>query len=318
MKHCFLINPVAGKGLVQKKLAEQARQTGKQLGLDFELYETQRQGDATEYVCKTCRQVSSRVRFYACGGDGTFQEAVTGALGFSQAEVTVIPCGSGNDFVRSFAVPADFSNLERQIDGVPFPCDLLRVNDRYAVNLCNVGFDADIAYHMDKFKKIPFIGGSAAYNISLVFNLLKKLGKKMILQLDDQPPFTANNLLAAAANGRFYGGGYEAAPLAQLNDGILDLCRVDKISRFRIAGFVRFYKHGQHLDIPGLRNVVHYDKCRSLQIKSDKPLRFVLDGEAYTSADVTVQVLPSAFTLSVPQSCIPKEAAFQPESALHH
>ena len=158
MKHCFLINPVAGKGLVQKKLAEQARQTGKQLGLDFELYETQRQGDATEYVCKTCRQVSSRVRFYACGGDGTFQEAVTGALGFSQAEVTVIPCGSGNDFVRSFAVPADFSNLERQIDGVPFPCDLLRVNDRYAVNLCNVGFDADIAYHMDKFKKIPFIG----------------------------------------------------------------------------------------------------------------------------------------------------------------
>ena len=318
MKHCFLINPVAGKGLVQKKLAEQARETGKRLGLDFELYETQRQGDATEYVCKTCRQISSRVRFYACGGDGTFQEAVTGALGFSQAEVTVIPCGSGNDFVRSFTVPDDFSNLEQQIDGVPFPCDLLRVNDRYAVNLCNVGFDADIAYHMDKFKKIPFIGGSAAYNISLVFNLLKKLGKKMTLQLDDQPPFTANNLLAAAANGRFYGGGYEAAPLARLNDGILDLCRVDKISRFRIAGFVRFYKHGQHLETPGLRNVVHYDKCRSLRIKSDKPLRFVLDGEAYTSADVTVQILPSAFTLSVPQSCIPKEAAFQPESALHH
>lgn len=316
MKHYFLINPVAGKGLTQKRLSEQILKIGKELGIQFELYKTQKQGDATEYVRQICCRSSDPIRFYACGGDGTFQEAVIGALGFRQAEVTVIPCGSGNDFVRSFSVPDDFSDLAKQIDGAPFPCDLLQVNDRYAVNLCNVGFDADIAYDMDKFKKIPFIGGSAAYDISLVFNLLKRLGKKITLQIDDQPAFTVNSLLAAAANGRFYGGGYEAAPLALLNDGVLDLCRVDKISRFRIAGFVRYYKHGKHLETPGLKNVVHYDKCHSLQIKSEKQLRFVLDGEVYSSFDVTINILPAAFTLSVPQSCLSQKKACVAETAL--
>ena len=305
MKHCFLINPAAGKGQHLEELSKLIVQAATHLGLDYELYETRGKGDATEYVRGICQHTAETVRFYACGGDGTLQETVVGALDFPNAEVTVIPCGSGNDFVRSFPFPDDFYNLEQQIQGASFPCDVLRVNDRYAVNLCNVGFDADIAYHMNKFKKLPFIGGSAAYNISLGFNLLKKLGKHLKLQLDGAEPFEANCLLAAAANGRFYGGGYEAAPLALLNDGILDLCRVDKISRLRIAGFVRFYKHGEHLQTPGLKKVVHYDKCKCVRIQSKRPLRFVLDGEAYTSADVTIRVLPGAFSLSVPHSCVP-------------
>lgn len=306
MKHYFLINPVAGKGQFQKRLSQQIIQVCRRFVLDYEIYETTGPGDAIRYVKKACQNQRSPVRFYACGGDGTFQETVVGTLGFSHAEATVIPCGSGNDFVRSFPVPGDFSILEQQVNGTTIPCDLLQVNDRFAVNLCNVGFDADIAYHMDKFKKIPFIGGSSAYNLSLVFNLLKRLGKRLKIQIDEDLPFETNSLLAAAANGRFYGGGYEAAPLASLSDGIIDFCRVDKISRFKIAGFVRFYKHGQHLETPGLRQVVHYDKCRSLRIQSQKLLRFVLDGETYTSSDVTIRVLPNAFTLSVPSSCTTK------------
>jgi hypothetical protein len=87
----------------------------------------------------------------------------------------------------------------------------------------------------------------------LVFNLLKKLGKKMSIQLMISPRLQQLNLLAAAANRGFLRRvGYEAAPLARLNAGILDLCWGDKFSRFRIAGFVRFYKRGTP-DILGLR-----------------------------------------------------------------
>lgn len=300
MKHCFIINPTAGKGNFAEELSACILRTARRLILDYEIYLTSGPGDATEYVRENCTKATSPVRFYSCGGDGTFQEVVVGMLRCPYAEAAIIPCGSGNDFVRSFPNPGSFSSLEDQINGSPVPCDLLQVNDRYAVNLCNIGFDADIAYHMDKFKRLPFISGSGAYNISLVFNLLKKLGKKVTVQLDGEDFFPAKILLAAAANGRFYGGGYEAAPLAKLDDGIIDFCRVDKISRFRIAGFVRFYKNGQHLETPGLKRFIHYKKCRSLRITSDKTLRFVLDGEPYSVKDVMIRVLPGAFSLSIP------------------
>ena len=312
MKHYFLINPAAGKGQHEQKLKEQILSAAKALGAEVEIYLTQGHGDATQYVREICGQVKEAIRFYACGGDGTFQEVINGMQDFSHAEATVIPCGSGNDFVRSFPVPDDFADITAQMNGVSASCDLLQVNDRFSVNLCNVGFDADICFDMEKFKHLPLLSGSAAYNLALVYNLLKRLGKKVTLQIDDQPMFETDILLAAAGNGRFYGGGYKATPYAALNDGIIDLCRVDKISLFRIAGFVSYYRRGEHPVTPALQKVVHYDKCRSLRITSKKPLRYVLDGESYLSDDVTIRILPNAFRLSLPRSCV--EALTPPET----
>ena len=141
-----------------------------------------------------------------------------------------------------------------------------------------------------------------------VYNLLKPLGKRVSVQLDTHTPATVNTLLVAAANGRFYGGGYQAAPLARMDDGILDVCRVDKLSRFRIAGFVRFYKRGEHLQTSGIQDVIHYDKCKSVRIQSVRPYRYILDGESYLSNDVTVELLPKAFTLSIPKGCLTRQA----------
>lgn len=309
MKHCFIINPVAGKGNAQDAMQEAIIELARKKGLDYGVYRTTGPGDAARHVREVCETFGEPARFYACGGDGTFQEAVVGTLSFPFAEATVIPCGSGNDFVRSFDHPEWFSDLERQMDGSPVPCDLLTVNDHYAVNLCNVGFDADIAYDMDKFKRLPFVGGSLAYNISLVYNLLKKLGKQFTIQVDGQDEVPVKTLLAAAANGRFYGGGYQAAPLASTNDGIIDLCRVDKLSRFRIAGFVRFYKRGEHLQVEGIKDAIHYEKCRQVRIRSAKPCRFTLDGETYCSNDVTIGILPGGFRLSLPAGCAPEQMA---------
>ena len=113
-----------------------------------------------------------------------------------------------------------------------------------------------------------------------------------------------NALLTAVANGRFYGGGYEAAPLAKIDDGVLDLCYVNKLSRFQIAGLVRFYKRGEHLRVESLKNVVHYLKCKSLRITAQKALWYVLDGEPYRTSDAQISIIENAFTLSYPKSCV--------------
>ena len=90
---------------------------------------------------KTAAESSERLRFYACGGDGTLGEVVNGAAGQVNAEVGLIPIGTGNDFVRNFADAGDFFDIEAQVMGEARAIDLIKCNDRYGINVVNVGFD---------------------------------------------------------------------------------------------------------------------------------------------------------------------------------
>ena len=83
MKHIFIINPAAGKensfDVIKKELEALEH------SVDYELYLTQAPGDATAYIHEYCKSHSGPVRFYACGGDGTLNEVVNGAVGYPQA-----------------------------------------------------------------------------------------------------------------------------------------------------------------------------------------------------------------------------------------
>ena len=104
-------------------------------------------------------------------------EVVNGAAKRSDCTVAVIPCGSGNDYVKNFGSADAFTDLERLVQGAPRPVDLLDCSGEYAVNLCNIGFDARVAHHMSKFKRIPFVSGPLAYTLSLLFCLLGQISR---------------------------------------------------------------------------------------------------------------------------------------------
>ena len=75
------------------------------------------------------------MRIYACGGDGTLNEAVAGAAGFGNAAVTHYPMGSGNDFLRMFGPDAcRFYDLRALLDAPQAPVDLIECNGRLALN----------------------------------------------------------------------------------------------------------------------------------------------------------------------------------------
>ena len=105
MKHIFIVNPAAGKASTAEFLKEELGRVGE--GYDWEIYETKAPEDATLFVKKTCEEnPSTAIRFYACGGDGTVSEVVTGAIGPENASVGCYPCGSGNDFVKVCTIVA--------------------------------------------------------------------------------------------------------------------------------------------------------------------------------------------------------------------
>ena len=100
MKHIFVINPAAGAVDALEEIKKKVNSEAK--GYDYEFYETKAPHDATEYIKSYCASHPEKVRFYACGGDGTLNEVVNGVVGFDNAEVGCIPSGSGNDFVKYY------------------------------------------------------------------------------------------------------------------------------------------------------------------------------------------------------------------------
>ena len=100
MKHIFIINPTAGKTDSRQKIYDMAESLRQKHGLDVQCILTKKQGHATELAKKLC-ETGEALRFYACGGDGTVNEVANGIIGYDNAAMTVIPVGTGNDFLKN-------------------------------------------------------------------------------------------------------------------------------------------------------------------------------------------------------------------------
>ncbi|WP_313370829.1 diacylglycerol kinase family protein, partial [Sedimentibacter sp.] len=206
MKHIFIINPAAGKGKLQENIEKSIHHELKTKKIDYEVYISKSKGDIKNFITNKCEDNVQSV-FYGCGGDGTLHEVVNACIGFENTYIGVIPCGSGNDFVKNFDNHDYFYNIDSQVNGEVINLDLIRAKDKYAVSVCNIGFDADAAFSMHKFKKIPFITGSGCYIMSVIYNLSKKLGKKLDVIIDNNEVLKGSFLLGVVANGHSYGGG---------------------------------------------------------------------------------------------------------------
>lgn len=300
MRHIFIINPVAGKGKCQAEIAGSIDEFFKNKEMDYEVYYTKYKGDSKSFVDSKCKD-KSPVVFYACGGDGTLHEVINAAVSYENASVGVIPCGSGNDFVKNFNNHSLFQDIEAQVSGETVNIDMIKAQNEYAVSVCNIGFDADAAFNMHKFKKIPFITGSGCYILSVLYCLLKKLGKNLKVVLDDDYTFEGAFLLGVAANGHSYGGGYKCAPKALIDDGVIDICFVNKMSRFKILGLIGSYKNGMHLENDKLKKYITYKKCKSLKITSQEPINLCVDGENYVFDELDFEIVPEALKFRLPK-----------------
>ena len=105
MRHLFLINPHAGKYDRTQEMREKLRTALAGRDEPWEAAVTQYPGHGAE-LARAAAERGEPVRIYACGGDGTLNEAVAGAAGFGNAAVTHYPMGSGNDFLRMFGPDA--------------------------------------------------------------------------------------------------------------------------------------------------------------------------------------------------------------------
>lgn len=303
MKHLFVLNPKAGKRDRTVELTKMIAAACKPRGLDYELRISAYAGDCTQIVREAAER-GGELRVYACGGDGTLNEVVTGAMGHPNVAVTHIPCGSGNDFIRIFSDTAPFSDLTQLLDPAETLLDVIGVNgERYGLNICSVGIDARIAADAAKFKKLPGVSGSGAYGISVLTNVFQGIRFPCEIELNGRT-IRGEETLVCICNGRYYGGGFNPVPEAQPDDGVLDVLAVRGVGLAQFAALLGKYRSGRFRE---LSDYITYYRTDKVIVRTPQESIINLDGEVYRASRVHFTVLPASLRFFYPKSVFFRE-----------
>ena len=304
-KIVHFMNPVSGSSRYYASTRKAVDELGGQIVV------SEHSGQITELIMDALEK-DPATHAVVYGGDGTVFEAVNGIMLSGAAEtatLSVIPSGSGNDFSSFANDPATLSHGESvKIDLVKTTCG---GKVRYFDNMMNIGFDCSVVYETEKIRAGGVIKGSAAYmaGVAKVLGAKKPIHPTITLSgcVDtatgepiDDVTFSKELLLTACANGKLCGGGFKAAPLAKLTDGLMDVLVISNISRVKFVSLVKDYHDGTFINEKGqlkprFKDVITYVKCRKMEISGIE--RFCLDGEIFSvpaGEPLVAEIVPAA------------------------
>ena len=278
MRHLFIINPVAGK----KNTTAQLEALLEKLSFPHEVVYTTGEGDAQRFAQEAAR-TGEPVRIYACGGDGTLNEVVNGAI-------TNVPKGTGNDFLKIFGPDYRtlFYDLEALAVGPQTAIDLIDCNGKLGIDVVCAGVDARIAADVHRYKDWRFISGMGAYVLALLENIFfKGIARPMTVHMgeirwEDRPAS-----LLCVCNGRHYGGGFMPVGDAMPDDGVLDMLLVRKVGLFTFLRLVGKYAKGLYKEYPELIQDYHGQEAF---FSAEEPITVVVDGEVMRDTAFTVRL----------------------------
>lgn len=301
----FIVNPASGNGRTGRHWRAHEAYFRRHLGDRFEVRMTQRPWHAAELAKDALVQGAAVV--VSVGGDGTLNEVANGYLDGTgrpwnpDAALAVFPLGTGSDFVKTTgqsrspeevvhhlerrqARSIDAGLVEFGSSGVP--------QSRYFLNEGEFGSAAAVSDRVNRSTKI--FGGKVSFLIGVLRTLPKYRNTRVGIEADGGPrrELVVNNL--TAANGRFYGGGLQPAPHADLADGLFDVIvfgDIDFRAQRKSLGLLR---EGKHLDLPG----VSWFRAKEIKVHAGDELIDV-EGEVIGRHPQRFLVLPKAVRLIV-------------------
>lgn len=281
MKAFFVVNPAAGK---KRSLAIWNRlKTLIDIPYDFAL--TERPGHATEIAKEAIKVGYGKI--IAVGGDGTVREVVQ-ALSHSEACLGVIPAGTGNDFIRSVRIPPEPKRaLEIIKNGNVRRIDLLRAGSNFFVNVVGAGLDAEVADAVNKGVKL--FNGTLTYLVQLMKVLATCATRDVTIEIDGKT-VKRKAWLVSVSNAKYYGGGMMICPDAQVDDGFLDVCIVNEISKAELLRFLPCVFTGKHKNHPAYEVL----KGKKVKIEFVPPAKVHADGDVIGVTPVEFSVEPGA------------------------
>ena len=301
MKYFFIVNPKAGAEDNLKIVKDKIAQAGLQDQCD--IYVTTSKGNATIFANEyTMKHPDEEVRFIACGGDGTICEVFNAAINKKNVSVSVLPCGSGNDFVKVFGGADTFSDIRKIISAPVRKIDALKVGERYSVNVVNFGFDTTVAIQVNEDRDRTGKGSKSSYTKGIIKALITSMNNEFKVYADGELLNSDGRaLLCTLGNGQYVGGSFKCSPRAKLDDGLMEVCLVRPISRLRVVQLIKSYSQGTHLDDPKLQDIMIYRQAKKVDVEAPEGFAYSLDGEIIYENRFTVEVVSDAINLAVPE-----------------
>ena len=225
--------------------------------------------------------------------------------------MTCIPAGTGNDLLRNFGADAvRFQDAENLWDGPAFPLDLIDCSGRLCLTIACNGIDARVADSVRRFSRLPLLRGRGSYLASVAANFLfRGIGQHWHVSLDGAEE-EGDFALVSMCNGRYYGGGSCPVPEARMDDGVLHTVLVRSVSRATFARLFGAYSAGQYRRLPA--GLIRVETPRVVRIRADEPFVTCLDGECFSSREVTMRLSEKQLNFFGPKGCSPNATAVSP------
>ena len=221
-----------------------------------------------------------------CGGDGLVHLGVQAVAG-TGVPLGVIPSGTGNDFARYLDLPRTdpVAAADRVIASRRRTIDLARSGDRWFVTVLAAGFDAIVN---ERANTMTWPRGQMRYNLATLAELRTFRPIPYVLQLDGET-VELEAMLVAVGNGPSFGGGLRITEGALLDDGLLDVVVITRMSKPKL---VRSYPRLFTGRIDGVAEYVHR-RVRTVTVAAPGIVSYA-DGERFGPLPLTVECVPGA------------------------
>jgi len=300
LKAELIVNLTAGGGKPHKHL-NTVLEYLKENGLNFEVSTTSYQGEAVELAQKAADKGIDLI--VSIGGDGTVNEIVNGIMkSKNDPSLGIIPLGWANDFIKSTDIPSDIIEACKiLIKGKTKKIDIGAINNQiYFANICGIGFDAEVALLANQMKsKHPNLRILSAfvYVFATVKKLLSPFSYHNVKIKFDGQEIHSKILFIAISNGKIYGGRFKITPEAILDDGLLEICLVEEMGRFKYLSIIPKVFKGTHASIKG----INFYRAKEVVIQSSEPVLAQVSGEVIEGQkEFNITLLPKRLKLIVP------------------
>lgn len=269
----IIANPKAGK--VRRVLKHTLRML-ESAGAQYMLHETQCKGDGKRIAAELTQE--DGVELIAIGGDGSVHDVLNGIRDVTKCRFGIIPLGTGNDFAASAEIPYNVKQaVEVILHGECKPTDFLEVGGVRCMNVGGLGIDVDVLVRCNKGRT----HGKVKYLRSLIVSLFKFKGYDVTVECEGET-FEMKTLIGAACNGKHFGGGITICPVADIEDGKMDVMFVECFeSKWQIVKAFITLMRKKIMDYPHKR----YYKTDRVKITPKTPCTVQLDGELYENLE---------------------------------
>lgn len=289
-KLLFILNPNAGTRKANRFLVD-IISTFNQAGFQVDTYITSAPGDGTQVAAHRAKDVDLIV---CCGGDGTFNEIVSGVL---QSGATVplgyIPAGSTNDFARSLQLSTNIMKATRQIvDGTDSQYDVGLWKNQHFAYVASFGAFTRASYATPQNLKNAL--GHTAYLLESVSELPQLKSIDVTLDIDGdviKGPF----LFGAICNSTSVGGILKLKPsMVDLCDGKFEVLLVRAPNDLAELNECIWALTKQTYDC----KMITFRTAEKIRIHADNPIDWTLDGEkAHQEDSIEIRNLHRAITI---------------------